>query len=91
MVTFFNLTFLSHLTFPSDECLFSSLLSLSSCRIEFSNKMLTRKARSFNQTMRRHNSTYDLVVIGGGPGGYVGAIKAAQLGLKVFRMHFSLY
>ncbi|MDG1287181.1 MAG: dihydrolipoyl dehydrogenase [Rickettsiales bacterium] len=28
-------------------------------------------------------SEYDLVVIGGGPGGYVGAIKAAQLGLKV--------
>ncbi len=28
-------------------------------------------------------SQYDLVVIGGGPGGYVGAIKAAQLGLKV--------
>ena len=26
--------------------------------------------------------TYDLVVIGGGPGGYVAAIKAAQLGLK---------
>ena len=26
---------------------------------------------------------YDLVVIGGGPGGYVCAIKAAQLGLKV--------
>lgn len=26
---------------------------------------------------------YDLVVVGGGPGGYVGAIKAAQLGLKV--------
>lgn len=26
--------------------------------------------------------TYDLVVIGGGPGGYVCAIKAAQLGLK---------
>ena len=25
----------------------------------------------------------DLVVIGGGPGGYVGAIKAAQLGLSV--------
>jgi dihydrolipoamide dehydrogenase len=25
---------------------------------------------------------YDLVVIGGGPGGYVAAIKAAQLGLK---------
>ncbi len=26
---------------------------------------------------------YDLIVIGGGPGGYVAAIKAAQLGLKV--------
>jgi dihydrolipoamide dehydrogenase len=26
---------------------------------------------------------YDLVVIGGGPAGYVGAIKASQLGLKV--------
>jgi dihydrolipoamide dehydrogenase len=28
-------------------------------------------------------SEFDLVVIGGGPGGYVAAIKAAQLGLKV--------
>jgi dihydrolipoamide dehydrogenase len=28
-------------------------------------------------------STYDLVVIGAGPGGYVCAIRAAQLGLKV--------
>lgn len=27
--------------------------------------------------------TYDLVVIGGGPGGYVCAIRAAQLGMKV--------
>ena len=27
--------------------------------------------------------TFDLVVIGGGPGGYVGAIRAAQLGMKV--------
>lgn len=27
----------------------------------------------------------DLVVIGGGPGGYVAAIKAAQLGLKVIQ------
>ena len=26
---------------------------------------------------------YDLTIIGGGPGGYVAAIKAAQLGMKV--------
>ncbi len=29
------------------------------------------------------SETYDLVVIGGGPAGYVGAIRAAQLGMKV--------
>ena len=29
------------------------------------------------------NETYDLVVIGAGPGGYVAAIRASQLGLKV--------
>ncbi|MEM9082137.1 MAG: dihydrolipoyl dehydrogenase [Planctomycetota bacterium] len=29
------------------------------------------------------NTHYDLVVIGGGPAGYVGAIRAAQLGMKV--------
>jgi dihydrolipoamide dehydrogenase len=29
------------------------------------------------------DQTYDLVVIGGGPGGYVAAIKAAQLGMRV--------
>lgn len=28
------------------------------------------------------NTTYDLAVIGGGPGGYVAAVRAAQLGLK---------
>ena len=26
---------------------------------------------------------YDMIVIGGGPAGYVGAIRAAQLGYKV--------
>jgi dihydrolipoamide dehydrogenase len=29
------------------------------------------------------NDTYDLVVIGAGPGGYVAAIRAAQLGMRV--------
>jgi len=29
------------------------------------------------------SETYDLIIIGGGPGGYVGAIRAAQLGMKV--------
>ena len=28
-------------------------------------------------------STFDLIVVGGGPGGYVAAIRAAQLGLQV--------
>ena len=28
-------------------------------------------------------TTYDVVIIGAGPGGYVAAIRAAQLGLKV--------
>ena len=26
---------------------------------------------------------YDVVIVGGGPGGYVAAIKAAQMGMKV--------
>jgi dihydrolipoamide dehydrogenase len=33
--------------------------------------------------MMADNGSYDLVVLGGGPGGYVGAIRAAQLGMKV--------
>ena len=31
---------------------------------------------------------YDVVVIGGGPGGYVAAIKSAQLGMKVACIEF---
>ncbi len=29
------------------------------------------------------SDTYDLIVLGSGPGGYVAAIRAAQLGMKV--------
>ncbi len=29
------------------------------------------------------DTVYDLVVVGGGPGGYVAAIRAAQLGMRV--------
>jgi dihydrolipoamide dehydrogenase len=38
-------------------------------------------ARSFSNTTPLGDQ-YDLVVIGGGPGGYVAAIKASQIGLK---------
>lgn len=31
---------------------------------------------------RYSSSVYDVAIIGGGPGGYVSAIKSAQLGLK---------
>ncbi|CAI2367013.1 unnamed protein product [Moneuplotes crassus] len=49
--------------------------------------MLTRSLISgqrkyFIRVFSTSNKQYDLTVIGGGPGGYVAAIKAAQLGLK---------
>src|SRR6202035_153576 len=40
-----------------------------------------RPPRSFRTSCM--SEPYDLVVIGAGPGGYVAAIRAAQLGMKV--------
>jgi dihydrolipoamide dehydrogenase len=47
--------------------------------------MLSRIITKNNTGIRALNrcfSDYDVAIIGGGPGGYVGAIKAAQLGLN---------
>ena len=38
--------------------------------------------RAGREKTDERNMTYDLIVIGAGPGGYVRAIRAAQLGLK---------
>lgn len=47
----------------------------------------------FSIVNRRYASgdSVDLVVIGSGPGGYVAAIKAAQLGLNVSITFFIIY
>jgi dihydrolipoamide dehydrogenase len=47
--------------------------------------MLTRrliKSQSVRSPLARYFADYDVCIIGGGPGGYVAAIKAAQLGLN---------
>src|SRR5262249_52405846 len=47
----------------------------------FSTVAFTQARRRF-QANKMANSPYDLIVIGSGPGGYVCAIRAAQVGLK---------
>mmetsp|Transcript_135391 Transcript_135391/g.289482 ORF Transcript_135391/g.289482 Transcript_135391/m.289482 type:complete len:490 (-) Transcript_135391:89-1558(-) len=46
-------------------------------------KQLPRGFALAGRRLLSSSTAYDLCVVGGGPGGYVGAIKAAQLGLKV--------
>jgi dihydrolipoyl dehydrogenase len=44
---------------------------------------VSRARRSLSMSMISMDEQKDLVVIGGGPGGYVAAIQAAQMGMKV--------
>ncbi|KAJ3227415.1 dihydrolipoamide dehydrogenase precursor [Clydaea vesicula] len=44
--------------------------------------MFSLRSNALKKNSRFLAKPYDLVVIGGGPGGYVAAIKAAQLGLR---------
>lgn len=51
-------------------------------RINTSARLLTKSRRALTTATAPTSEEYDVCVIGGGPGGYVSAIKAAQLGLK---------
>ena len=54
-----------------------------SCLIIF--KDSERVFRTTSKTFSKHlimENNFDVIIIGGGPGGYVCAIRAAQLGLK---------
>ncbi|OTF76848.1 hypothetical protein BLA29_009061, partial [Euroglyphus maynei] len=62
----------------------SSLLN-SSIRLLHQNSSLLTRITAATSTARNLSTTTldaDLVVIGGGPGGYVAAIKASQIGMK---------
>lgn len=54
----------------------------------FSSSTTKKSTLSFYETLFVEEQ-FDVVIIGAGPGGYVAAIKAAQLGLKVILECFS--
>lgn len=45
--------------------------------------MFDKNQRKFAGSLKQENMKYDLLIIGSGPGGYVAAIRASQLGMKV--------
>ena len=60
-------------------------MKINSTLKSLNNTVLSAPTRYNNKFSKRSFATEsdDVVVIGGGPGGYVGAIRAAQLGFKV--------
>lgn len=68
---------------PSNEASGTPLVLPTGIQTLISEIEAMSKTRTLEYPMAQENFDADLVVIGAGPGGYVGAIRAAQLGAKV--------